>query len=175
MPVYPNTIQPSCWRKPKLSCAEGYNVTWRNESRSWIRWKLVAGVVRCVGHTGRNAQHAAQRHDALAHSQIYEHGRNIRKQEDDIAAEYPLTVRLDGEEFATIVCSPTHLEEMTTRFLASEGIIREAEEIQSLRIRRGARICLRRSSTSSNRQVSMITRNDDRLLLREEPPVLFSQ
>lgn len=56
------------------------------------------------------------------------------EQEDEIAAEYPLTIRLDGEEFATIVCSPSHLEEMTTGFLASEGIIRQAEEIQSLRL-----------------------------------------
>ncbi|SFT20510.1 formate dehydrogenase accessory sulfurtransferase FdhD [Paenibacillus sp. BC26] len=55
-------------------------------------------------------------------------------QEDDIATEYPLTVRLDGEEFATIVCSPTDLEEMIIGFLASEGVIRQAAEIESLRI-----------------------------------------
>ncbi|RAP74866.1 formate dehydrogenase accessory sulfurtransferase FdhD [Paenibacillus montanisoli] len=55
-------------------------------------------------------------------------------QEDDIATEYPLTIRLDGEDFATIVCSPTDLEEMTVGFLASEGIIRQAAEIESLRI-----------------------------------------
>ncbi|WP_308639951.1 formate dehydrogenase accessory sulfurtransferase FdhD [Paenibacillus silvisoli] len=54
--------------------------------------------------------------------------------EDDIATEYPLTIRLDGEEFATIVCSPTDLEEMTAGFLASEGIIRQAAEIESLRV-----------------------------------------
>lgn len=52
--------------------------------------------------------------------------------EDVIAEEYPLTVKLNGEEFATIVCSPTHLEEMVVGFLASEGVIRFAEEIVSL-------------------------------------------
>ncbi|AZN39385.1 formate dehydrogenase accessory sulfurtransferase FdhD [Paenibacillus albus] len=55
-------------------------------------------------------------------------------QEDDIATEYPLTIRLGEEEFATIVCSPTDLEEMTIGFLASEGVIRAVSEIKELRI-----------------------------------------
>ncbi|QHW31634.1 formate dehydrogenase accessory sulfurtransferase FdhD [Paenibacillus rhizovicinus] len=54
--------------------------------------------------------------------------------EDDIASEYPLTVELDGEEFATIVCSPTDLKELAIGFLASEGIIREAVDLKELRI-----------------------------------------
>lgn len=56
------------------------------------------------------------------------------QQEEDIASEYPLTVELDGEEFATIVCSPTDLTELAVGFLASEGIIREASELKELRI-----------------------------------------
>ena len=84
---------------------------------------------------GKGGVHdAAQSDDALAHLQVYEPTETAVEQEDEIAAEYPLTIRLDGEEFATIVCSPSHLEEMTTGFLASEGIIRQAEEIQSLRL-----------------------------------------
>ncbi|WP_219835153.1 formate dehydrogenase accessory sulfurtransferase FdhD [Paenibacillus sp. R14(2021)] len=55
-------------------------------------------------------------------------------QEDEIAAEYPLTVQLDGEEFATIVCSPTDLTELAIGFLASEGVIREVKDIKELRI-----------------------------------------
>nr|WP_239566134.1 formate dehydrogenase accessory sulfurtransferase FdhD [Paenibacillus sacheonensis] len=54
--------------------------------------------------------------------------------EDDIASEYPLTVELDGEEFATIVCSPTDLTELAVGFLASEGVIREARDLKELRI-----------------------------------------
>ncbi|UVI30796.1 formate dehydrogenase accessory sulfurtransferase FdhD [Paenibacillus spongiae] len=54
--------------------------------------------------------------------------------DDDIAAEYPLTFQLDGEEFATIVCSPSALEEMAVGFLASEGVIRTIDDIASLRI-----------------------------------------
>jgi FdhD protein len=58
-------------------------------------------------------------------------------QEDEIAAEYPLTIRLDGEEFATIVCSPSDLEELAVGFLASEGVIRLAKDIESLSIDEG--------------------------------------
>ncbi|NBD24043.1 formate dehydrogenase accessory sulfurtransferase FdhD [Paenibacillus glycinis] len=58
----------------------------------------------------------------------------IHEREDDIAAEYPLTLELDGKEFATIVCSPTDLTELAVGFLASEGVIREAKELKELRI-----------------------------------------
>ncbi|MFC4302532.1 formate dehydrogenase accessory sulfurtransferase FdhD [Cohnella boryungensis] len=51
--------------------------------------------------------------------------------DDEIAAEFPLTIRLDGEEFATLVCSPSDLHDLVVGFLASEGIIRSAEEIKT--------------------------------------------
>jgi len=54
--------------------------------------------------------------------------------EEEIATEFPLTVMINGEEFATIVCSPTNLREMTIGFLASEGAIRRFQEIASLAI-----------------------------------------
>lgn len=68
--------------------------------------------------------------------------KNIRKydgssfitEEDEIATEFPLTVMVDGEEFATMVCTPSELEELVIGFLASEGVIRTAEEIESLSI-----------------------------------------
>jgi len=53
---------------------------------------------------------------------------------DQIAVEYPLTIILDDEEFATMVCTPTHLEELVVGFLASEGIIREYSEIKRLQV-----------------------------------------
>lgn len=54
--------------------------------------------------------------------------------EDEIATEYPLTIMINGEEFATMVCTPTHMEEMVVGFLASEGIILFHDEIESLSI-----------------------------------------
>lgn len=54
---------------------------------------------------------------------------------DDIAAvEFPLTIYIDGEEFATIVCTPANIEELIIGFLASEGMIRVLADISSLDI-----------------------------------------
>jgi FdhD protein len=51
-------------------------------------------------------------------------GKRMVDETDEVAAEFPLTIVLNGEEFATLVCSPDHLKEMVVGFLASEGIIR---------------------------------------------------
>jgi len=55
-----------------------------------------------------------------------------REMNDEVAIEYPLTVVVDGEEFATMVCTPTYIEELVIGFLASEGLIRSSDEILSL-------------------------------------------
>jgi FdhD protein len=54
--------------------------------------------------------------------------------EEEIVCEFPLTIILNGEEFATMVCSPTNLKELVIGFLASEGIIRLYEEIKTIAI-----------------------------------------
>ncbi|MGM8364916.1 formate dehydrogenase accessory sulfurtransferase FdhD [Virgibacillus sp. W0181] len=53
---------------------------------------------------------------------------------DQVATEYPLTIFLNGNEFATIVCTPIHLRDLIVGFLASEGMIRQADEIKDLTI-----------------------------------------
>ncbi|MCD7035621.1 formate dehydrogenase accessory sulfurtransferase FdhD [Metabacillus sp. GX 13764] len=53
---------------------------------------------------------------------------------DEVAAEFPLTIVLNGEEWATMVCTPSDLTELVVGFLASEGVIRRYEEISSLSI-----------------------------------------
>lgn len=55
-------------------------------------------------------------------------------QSDDIATEFPLTLYINQQEFATIVCSPTHLEELVLGFLASEGVIFRRGDIQSIHL-----------------------------------------
>ncbi|MEX2416700.1 MAG: formate dehydrogenase accessory sulfurtransferase FdhD [Paenibacillaceae bacterium] len=52
----------------------------------------------------------------------------------EVATEYPLTIHMHDEEFATIVCTPSNLTELTVGFLASEGMIHSYEEIKSLSI-----------------------------------------
>lgn len=59
---------------------------------------------------------------------------HFQETEDDIAVEFPLTIVVDGDEFATMVCTPTHLSELVIGFLASEGLIRFMDEIKSLSI-----------------------------------------
>ncbi|MFS0557734.1 formate dehydrogenase accessory sulfurtransferase FdhD [Brevibacillus sp. 179-C9.3 HS] len=55
-------------------------------------------------------------------------------EDDEIVTEYPLTIFLNDEEFATIVCTPADLEEMVIGFLAAEGVIKTYSEIKQLTI-----------------------------------------
>ena len=50
----------------------------------------------------------------------------------EVASEFALTVYVNHDEFATLVCTPSSLEDLIIGFLASEGIIRDYEEIESL-------------------------------------------
>jgi FdhD protein len=50
--------------------------------------------------------------------------------EEAVAEERPLVVYVDGEELATLVVSPTDLEELLVGFLTSEGVIPGPAEIR---------------------------------------------
>ncbi|PYZ91811.1 formate dehydrogenase family accessory protein FdhD [Salipaludibacillus keqinensis] len=65
--------------------------------------------------------------------QTYEDGQ-FTEQSDEIALESALTIFVNGEEFATLLCTPSYLEELTYGFLASEGLIRVAGDVQSLNV-----------------------------------------
>ncbi|WP_453997339.1 formate dehydrogenase accessory sulfurtransferase FdhD [Bacillus nitroreducens] len=60
------------------------------------------------------------------------------EEEDQIVSEYPLTIILNQQEFATMVCTPSELDELVIGFLASEGVIRFRDDIKSLHIDEGA-------------------------------------
>ncbi|MCP3030593.1 formate dehydrogenase accessory sulfurtransferase FdhD [Halobacillus sp. A1] len=86
----------------------------------------------------------------------YEDGK-ITHTDDEIAEEYPLTIMVNDEEFATMVCTPDHLEELVIGFLASEGVIRHVDDILSMHIDKGrgyAYITTHKqvNSTSSNKR-----------------------
>lgn len=53
---------------------------------------------------------------------------------DSCVTEMPLTIKVNDIEFATIICSPNHLEELTLGFLASEGIFLKRNDLQSIHI-----------------------------------------
>ncbi len=61
-------------------------------------------------------------------------GDEIEQTEDVIVNETPVTLVINGEEFATVVCSPVQLEELIIGFLAAEGVIRSFREIQKLSV-----------------------------------------
>lgn len=62
-------------------------------------------------------------------------GYEIIPTEDTIVSEYPLTIVINGDEWATLVCTPDHLHELITGFLASEGIVLfPQKEIKSINI-----------------------------------------
>ncbi|UCZ55420.1 formate dehydrogenase accessory sulfurtransferase FdhD [Bacillus shivajii] len=55
---------------------------------------------------------------------------------DEIVTEFPLTIFVNDNEFATMVCTPMYFEEMVVGFLASEGVIRFIDDIKNMRIDR---------------------------------------
>lgn len=63
----------------------------------------------------------------------YEKG-TINTVTDTIVTEYPITIVLNNQEFATLVCSPDNIEELVIGFLASEGVIQSFNEIKELTI-----------------------------------------
>ena len=54
--------------------------------------------------------------------------------EDTVVVEYPLTIFINEEEFITLLCSPEALEYLVVGFLASEGFIKDKNQIKSFRI-----------------------------------------
>ena len=61
----------------------------------------------------------------------YENG-SVQMTEDRIVTEYPVTIKLNGHELMTMVCTPEYIEDMVIGFLASEGVISQYEDIQDL-------------------------------------------
>lgn len=54
--------------------------------------------------------------------------------DDVVVREYALTIMLDGEEFITLLCTPSSLDYLTIGFLLSESIIKSKEDIMRLSI-----------------------------------------
>ena len=63
----------------------------------------------------------------------YEKGAFTEK-EDRVVVEQPATIKINGKEFITIVCSPEHMEEMAIGFLVAERIIPNYRDIQEIRV-----------------------------------------
>lgn len=51
-----------------------------------------------------------------------------------VATEVPLTLVVNGDEFATLMCSPLDLREFSHGFLFTSGVIHRAEEVKSFSV-----------------------------------------
>ncbi|MFJ7953726.1 formate dehydrogenase accessory sulfurtransferase FdhD [Lysinibacillus sp. NPDC096418] len=56
----------------------------------------------------------------------------IKEIEDIVVTEYAVTVKINQQEFVTMVCTPEYVEDMVIGYLASERIIRNAEDIEEI-------------------------------------------
>ncbi len=52
----------------------------------------------------------------------------------EVAREFPLTVMLNDEQLATLLCSPDDMENLAVGFLYSEGLLRAKEEIRGINL-----------------------------------------
>lgn len=66
----------------------------------------------------------------------YDVGRGWSDVSEEVTGESPLTVYINGNEFATVVCSPWEIEYMAVGFLCSEGILRTREALGDMTIDR---------------------------------------
>ncbi|HEU4963497.1 MAG TPA: formate dehydrogenase accessory sulfurtransferase FdhD [Bacilli bacterium] len=57
-----------------------------------------------------------------------------RETEDLVVTEYPLTVFLNEEEFATLVCTLQDIEDLVIGFLASEGVLRDFRDVKKVSV-----------------------------------------
>ncbi|MEK5040791.1 formate dehydrogenase accessory sulfurtransferase FdhD [Sporosarcina sp. FSL K6-3457] len=69
----------------------------------------------------------------------YTQGQRV-EQEVHVVTEHPVTIYINGQEFATIVCSPEYIEDMAVGFLASEGVIPRYQDITSIHVQQEAGI-----------------------------------
>jgi FdhD protein len=57
-----------------------------------------------------------------------------REKEDALLTEVPLTLDVNGQEFVTLLCTPTMVEDLIFGFLFSEGLIDEAGDVLELKV-----------------------------------------
>ena len=58
---------------------------------------------------------------------------------DDVVREFPLTIILNNQELATLLCSPTNLKYLAIGFIFAEGLLKSKDEIRKMMVdeRRG--------------------------------------
>ena len=71
--------------------------------------------------------------ETVTYTILKANGPCIVQVEDSVVQEVPLTIHYNREEIATLLCSPSQIEELTLGFLLNEGFIRVPEDVYELR------------------------------------------
>jgi FdhD protein len=74
---------------------------------------------------------------------------------DFVAEEKPIHVFLNQMHYATILCSPTHLKELTVGYLLSEGVLKSVDEICAIQLKSGKCQVRLKPSVNIEKQVSI--------------------
>lgn len=70
---------------------------------------------------------------AKTHTKVIHYSKGeINETEDLVVTEHPVTIKLNGQEFATLVCTPEYMEDMAIGFLASEGVIQSFNDLDDI-------------------------------------------
>lgn len=72
----------------------------------------------------------------------------VNRKEDSLLVEVPLTLEVNGEEFVTLLCTPTALDDLVLGFLFSEGLVDGADDLAGCEVdeeRGRVRVTTRRS------------------------------
>ena len=71
--------------------------------------------------------------ETVTHSILKAKGPLLEWVEDTVVREVPLTIHYNGEEIATLLCSPSQTEELVYGFLLNEGFIRVPTDVYKIR------------------------------------------
>jgi len=71
--------------------------------------------------------------ETVIHSVLKAKGLQLERVEDEVVREVPLTIHYNGEEIATLLCSPSQTEELVYGFLLNEGFIRVPADVYKIR------------------------------------------
>ena len=66
----------------------------------------------------------------------YLRGTGVEQASEKVVTEFALTIYVNDDEMATVVCSPEYLEDLVLGFLASEGVIRAFDQVKDLQVNR---------------------------------------
>ncbi len=104
---------------------------------------------------------------------IKKRGDGVVTEEDSVIREAPLTIMLNGEEFATLVCSPSHEMELVVGYLAGEGIIERPDDISDYSFREQQGVAWIETGSRKPRTDGFLRRNFTSCCGRGRPSLYF--